>query len=149
MLLALPDPASPPMMRSFISDLAGFAYRHAAGQASHTAQPRMKGASYMSATQRMSRWACTAIIAIGLASGYVALSQNSAVRAADEKPARAGTFEVYKDKGGEFRWRLRAVNKQVIATSGQGYKEKRDCLNGIESVKKNAADAKVEEVAAE
>ena len=103
----------------------------------------------MSASQRMARWACTAVVAAGMASGYVALSQGPSARAADEKPARAGTFEVYKDKGGEFRWRLRAVNKQVIATSGQGYKEKRDCLNGIESVRKNAADAKVEEVAAE
>ena len=104
----------------------------------------------MSATQRMARWVCTVIIAAGMVSGYVALSQGPSARAADEKPAtKAGTFEVYKDKGGEFRWRLRAVNKQVIATSGQGYKEKRDCINGIESVKKNAVDAKVEEVAAE
>ena len=100
--------------------------------------------------QRLAHWVCTMIIAGGIASGYLALSQNWQARAADEKPAtKAGTFEVYKDKGGEFRWRLRAVNKQVIATSGQGYKEKRDCINGIESVKKNAADAKVEEVAAE
>jgi uncharacterized protein YegP (UPF0339 family) len=100
--------------------------------------------------QHVAQWACTVILAAGMASGYLALSQGPSARAADEKPAgRAGTFEVYKDKGGEFRWRLRAVNKQVIATSGQGYKEKRDCINGIESVKKNAADAKVEEVAAE
>ena len=104
----------------------------------------------MSASQRMARWACTAVVAAGMASGYVALSQGPSARAAaDEKPAKAGTFEVYKDKGGEFRWRLRAVNKQVIATSGQGYKEKRDCINGIESVKKNAAEAKVEEVTAD
>ena len=105
----------------------------------------------MSKRQRIAHWAGSAIIGIGLASGYMAFSQGPAARAADEKPTagKAGTFEVYKDKGGEFRWRLRAVNKQVIATSGQGYKEKRDCMNGIESVKKNAADAKVEEVAAE
>ena len=104
----------------------------------------------MSMRQHLAQWACTVIIASGIASGYVALTQGPSARAADEKPAtKAGTFEVYKDKGGEFRWRLRAVNKQVIATSGQGYKEKRDCMNGIESVKKNAADAKIEEVAAE
>lgn len=104
----------------------------------------------MSMRLRLAHWACTVIIAAGMAFGYLALVQGLSARAADEKPAaRAGTFEVYKDKGGEFRWRLRAVNKQVIATSGQGYKEKRDCMNGIESVKKNAADAKVEEVTAE
>jgi uncharacterized protein YegP (UPF0339 family) len=99
--------------------------------------------------QHLARWACTAVVAAGMASGYVALSQGPSARAADEKPASKATFEVYKDRAGEFRWRLRAVNKQVIATSGQGYKEKRDCVNGIESVKKNAADAKVEESTAE
>lgn len=52
-------------------------------------------------------------------------------------------FEVYKDKAGEYRFRLKATNGQVIAT-GEGYKAKASCLNGIESVKKNAVDAPVE-----
>src|SRR5262249_53315111 len=56
------------------------------------------------------------------------------------------TYEVYKDNAGEYRWRLRANNSQVIATSGEGYKEKKSCLDGIESVKKNAADAPVKEM---
>lgn len=51
-------------------------------------------------------------------------------------------FEVYKDKAGEFRFRLKATNGQVIAT-GEGYKALAGCMNGIESVKKNAADASV------
>ena len=46
-------------------------------------------------------------------------------------------FEVYADKAGEFRFRLKATNGQVIATS-EGYKAMASCLNGIESVKKNA-----------
>jgi len=46
-------------------------------------------------------------------------------------------FEVYADKAGEFRFRLKATNGQVIATS-EGYKAIASCLNGIESVKKNA-----------
>lgn len=50
-------------------------------------------------------------------------------------------FEVYADKAGEFRFRLKATNGQVIAVS-EGYKAKASCLNGVESVKKNAADAK-------
>lgn len=49
-------------------------------------------------------------------------------------------FEVYADKAGEYRFRLKATNGQVIAVS-EGYKAKASCLNGIESVKKNAADA--------
>ncbi|MBQ2119146.1 MAG: YegP family protein [Clostridia bacterium] len=49
-------------------------------------------------------------------------------------------FEVYADKAGEFRFRLKAKNGEVIATS-EGYKSKASCLNGIASVKKNAPDA--------
>lgn len=53
-------------------------------------------------------------------------------------------FEVYKDKAGEFRFRLKATNGQIIAV-GEGYKAKSGCLNGIESIKKNAPDADVVE----
>jgi hypothetical protein len=52
-------------------------------------------------------------------------------------------FEVYADKAGEFRFRLKAKNGQVIAAS-EGYKKKASCMNGIESVKKNAPEAAVE-----
>ena len=53
-------------------------------------------------------------------------------------------FEVYTDKKGEFRFRLKATNGEIIATS-EGYKAKPSCLNGIESVKKNVVDAPVVE----
>ena len=53
-------------------------------------------------------------------------------------------FEVYTDKAGEFRFRLKATNGQVIAVS-EGYKAIASCLNGIESVKKNAPEAAVVE----
>ena len=52
-------------------------------------------------------------------------------------------FEIYTDKAGEFRFRLKARNGQIIAT-GQGYKAQAGCKKGIESVKKNAAEGKVE-----
>ncbi len=51
-------------------------------------------------------------------------------------------FEVYKDKAGEFRFRLKAANGQIIAV-GEGYKALAGCLNGIESIKKNAPDAQI------
>lgn len=54
----------------------------------------------------------------------------------------AAKFEVYKDKSGEYRFRLKAVNGEPIA-SGEGYKTKAACLNGIESVKKSAPVAEV------
>ena len=52
-------------------------------------------------------------------------------------------FEVYKDKAGEFRFRLKASNGEIIATS-EGYKSKAGCKNGIESVRKNADSEIVE-----
>jgi uncharacterized protein YegP (UPF0339 family) len=57
------------------------------------------------------------------------------------------TFETYEDARKEHRWRLKATNGQIIATSGQGYKDKRDCENAIDVIKKGAEKAKVEEAA--
>lgn len=51
----------------------------------------------------------------------------------------AGKFEVYVDKAGEHRFRLKAGNGETILTS-EGYKQKEGCANGIESVRKNATD---------
>ena len=53
-------------------------------------------------------------------------------------------FEIYEDKAGEFRFRLKARNGEIILSS-EGYKAKASCKNGIESVRKNASEAKVEE----
>ena len=56
-------------------------------------------------------------------------------------------FEVYTDKSGEFRFRLKARNGEVIAAS-EGYKAKASCLNGVDSVRRNAPDAAVEKLEA-
>ena len=53
-------------------------------------------------------------------------------------------FEVYTDKKGEYRFRLKAANGQIIAVS-EGYVKMASCMNGIESVRKNSVDAPVEE----
>lgn len=50
-----------------------------------------------------------------------------------------GKFELYKDKSGEFRFRLKASDGQNVLAS-EGYKQKSSAGNGIESVKKNAVD---------
>ncbi|MBO4355406.1 MAG: YegP family protein [Clostridia bacterium] len=52
-------------------------------------------------------------------------------------------FVIFTDKSGEYRVRLKARNGQIIAVS-EGYKTKASCLNGIESVKKNAPEAPVD-----
>lgn len=54
-------------------------------------------------------------------------------------------FQIYQDSGEEYRWRLLADNNQVIATSGEGYTERRDCERGIELVKQHAPEAEVRE----
>lgn len=53
-------------------------------------------------------------------------------------------FEMYVDKAGEYRFRLKATNGKVIAVS-EGYVTKAACENGIESVKANAPEAGVME----
>ena len=55
-------------------------------------------------------------------------------------------FEVYQDKKGEFRFRLKATNGQIIAVS-ESYKTMKSCLNGVASVRKNAPDAEIIEPA--
>ncbi|HSI41169.1 MAG TPA: YegP family protein [Xanthobacteraceae bacterium] len=53
-------------------------------------------------------------------------------------------FEVYKDKAGEFRFRFRASNGEAMFSS-EGYKAKASALNAIESIKKNAPGAAIDD----
>ena len=80
--------------------------------------------------------------------GIESVKKNAPLAGVEDQTAEGETckcpkFEVYADKAGEFRFRLKARNGEVIATS-EGYKAKASCLNGIESVKKNAPEAAVE-----
>ncbi|MGB8387470.1 YegP family protein [Mycobacterium sp.] len=57
----------------------------------------------------------------------------------------AGRFEISKDKAGKYRFHLKAANGEIIAAS-QGYETKASAEKGIDSVKTNAPDAKVEDL---
>ena len=59
--------------------------------------------------------------------------------------AMAGKFELYQDKAGKYRFRLKAGNGEIIAV-GEAYESKASAQKGIESVKRNAAEADVVEV---
>ena len=98
----------------------------------------------------MKRFMSAIILALALwgLAALTGLTPQQQSAGAQERKAAAAKFEVYKDRGGEYRWRLRAQNSQVLATSGDGYAEKRSCLAAIDSVRRNAADAPVEELAA-
>ena len=78
--------------------------------------------------------------------GVASVQKNAPVAALEDQTAKDfqteknPKFEVYADKRGEFRFRLKAANGQIIAV-GEAYKAKASCLNGIASIRKNAPDA--------
>lgn len=82
--------------------------------------------------------------------GIASVQKNAPVAALEDQTVEGFAveknpkFEVYADKKGEFRFRLKATNGQIIAV-GEGYTTKPNCLNGIESIRKNAPEATIEE----
>ena len=80
--------------------------------------------------------------------GIASVVKNSAIATVEDQTVEGfekqkhPKFEVYVDKAGEYRFRLKATNGQIIAI-GEGYKAKKSCLNGIDSIKRNAPDAEI------
>ena len=64
------------------------------------------------------------------------------VDSAEYKKLPHPKFELYMDKSGEYRFRLKARNGQIVAVS-EGYSTIKNCIKGVESVKKNAGDAEI------
>jgi uncharacterized protein YegP (UPF0339 family) len=58
---------------------------------------------------------------------------------------RRAQFEIYKGASGQFRWRLRAANGEIIA-SGEAYTSKDACKNGIRSVRRSAPKAVLQDL---
>ena len=79
------------------------------------------------------------VLLVGIANGQAAKDKDK------KDVAGAVTFGVYTDKGGEFRFRLKEGD-ELFASSGKGYKEKKDLLKVIETIKKETAKAKVDDV---
>jgi uncharacterized protein YegP (UPF0339 family) len=81
--------------------------------------------------------------ALGVAGPHVVDAQDKKDKA---KPATtAAAFEMYKDRSGGFRFRLKDADGNLLAISGKGYEEKVDCQKVIDTIKKEAAKAKVED----
>ncbi|MBQ2084433.1 MAG: YegP family protein [Firmicutes bacterium] len=80
--------------------------------------------------------------------GIASVAKNAPIAAIEDQTteefekAKNPKFEVYTDKAGETRFRLKAANGEIILAS-EGYAAKKSCLNGIESVRKNAVDAEI------
>jgi uncharacterized protein YegP (UPF0339 family) len=58
----------------------------------------------------------------------------------------ASTFEVYKDKADEYRWRLRDGNNEITADSGEGYDSESNCKRAIANVKADVPGAPIKDV---
>ena len=84
--------------------------------------------------------ACRKGIASVIKNAPIAALEDQTVE--DFKTEKHPKFEVYTDKRGEFRYRLKAKNGQIVAV-GEGYKSKKSVLNGVESVRKNAAEGNI------
>ena len=86
----------------------------------------------------------------GCLAGVESVRANAPVAAVEDQTQedwakeKCPKFQVYLDKAGEYRFRLLAKNGQNIC-HGEGYTALKSCLNGIESVRKNAADGTVEQ----
>ena len=81
--------------------------------------------------------------------GIASVAKNAPIAGVEDQTAEGfekikhPKFEVYADKAGEFRFRLKASNGQIIAV-GEGYTTLKNCLAGVASVQKNAVDAPIE-----
>ena len=83
----------------------------------------------------------------GVKGGIESVQKNALAHVEDQTVENFETlthpkYEVYQDKAGEYRFRLKAKNGQNIGKS-EGYKTKASCLNGIESVGKNGPEAEI------
>ena len=84
----------------------------------------------------------------GLRNGIKSVIKNSRIAKVEDQTVEGyekvknPKFEMYVDKAGEYRFRLKARNGEIILAS-EGYSQKAGCKNGIESVRKNAADGVV------
>jgi uncharacterized protein YegP (UPF0339 family) len=90
-----------------------------------------------------------ALLVLAILAGASGLSFPEAYAQKDKDKGKAGAsgavFELYKDSAGEFRFRLKDDDGTLLATSGKGYKAKADCQKVIDTIKKEAAKAKVDD----
>jgi len=70
-------------------------------------------------------------------------AKQAAAAEADEPPDSQSRFELYTDAAGEFRWRLRHNNGNIIADSSEGYSSRQKAIQGLNAVKRDAVDAAV------
>ncbi|MCW3974632.1 MAG: DUF1508 domain-containing protein, partial [Candidatus Bathyarchaeota archaeon] len=104
-------------------------------------------------------WGAAVLVALGIGIAFVLGSKKTftknipkwlksvgeSAQRMEKSTRRKSRFEVYKDSRGEFRFRLRAPNNEVIII-GESYKRKASCIKGINSVRKNASVAQIDDL---
>jgi uncharacterized protein YegP (UPF0339 family) len=86
------------------------------------------------------------IVSFGVLIAFLATppgGERLAAQGAKKKAAGRLKFEIYEDAANAFRWRLKAANGEILATSGQGYKAKGSCERGVALIKSEAATDKL------
>ena len=103
----------------------------------------------MRTTARSLAMALILFCAAGLLAPHFAGAQDKKDKgkAATSPATTTAVFEVYKDRGGDYRFRLKNGEGHIMAIAGKGYDKKEDCLAVIDAIKKDAAKAKVEDEA--
>jgi uncharacterized protein len=62
----------------------------------------------------------------------------------NEKESPVWKFEIYADIGGNYRWRLKASNGQIVASSGESFSSHANAERAAENVRDNAGGASIE-----
>jgi uncharacterized protein YegP (UPF0339 family) len=86
------------------------------------------------------------VVCFGVLFAFLALppgGEKLEAQGAKKKAAGRLKFEVYEDAANQFRWRLKAANGEILATSGQGYKAKESCKRGVALIKSEADSDKL------
>jgi uncharacterized protein YegP (UPF0339 family) len=94
--------------------------------------------------------ALVVVLAVGLAtiSGELAVAQEKKVKDKGKGTATAGArFEIYKDKGGKFRYRFYAADGEEVGMAVRGYTNKADVMKLVDAIRRDAAKAKIEDTA--
>lgn len=90
------------------------------------------------------------IVFLAVLVGLLSMVPNSVIgqgkkKGKETEQATSATFEIYKDKGGKYRFRLKEKEGKLLANSGKGYKENDDVKKVVSTIQKTAAKSKVTE----
>ena len=94
----------------------------------------------------MARFLRTAALAAALATLVASAVPTAPAQPKDGKTEFVGAIEIFKDRAGEFRWRVKDLEGKVVAQPPKGYDTREECLNALNFVKTTLVKGKVTDV---